>query len=130
MYLIYIVYNIYIFRLQDLVDPVVDEQLALFVVNSHMRSHPNNTSHTISEQDNNAEEDIKDENDENEKTKANLDTIIVNQSDVYKNTKDLNQPKPIDQDILKKYITYARAYIKPVLHDVDSEKVIKLFFFP
>jgi DNA replicative helicase MCM subunit Mcm2 (Cdc46/Mcm family) len=95
-----------------------------------MRSHPNNTSHTISEQDNNAEEDIKDENDENEKTKANLDTIIVNQSDVYKNTKDLNQPKPIDQDILKKYITYARAYIKPVLHDVDSEKVIKLFFFP
>ena len=27
--------------LQDIVDPVVDEQLANFVVNSHMRSHPN-----------------------------------------------------------------------------------------
>jgi DNA replication licensing factor MCM2 len=26
--------------LQDVVDPVVDEQLALFVVNSHIRSHP------------------------------------------------------------------------------------------
>jgi DNA replication licensing factor MCM2 len=26
--------------LQDTVDPVIDEQLALFVVNSHMRSHP------------------------------------------------------------------------------------------
>ena len=25
---------------QDMVDPVVDEQLALFVVNSHIRSHP------------------------------------------------------------------------------------------
>ena len=25
---------------QDTVDPIVDEQLALFVVNSHMRSHP------------------------------------------------------------------------------------------
>ena len=25
---------------QDIVDPIIDEQLALFVVNSHMRSHP------------------------------------------------------------------------------------------
>jgi len=26
--------------LQDIVDPIVDEKLALFVVDSHMRSHP------------------------------------------------------------------------------------------
>ena len=26
--------------LQDIVDPIVDEQLAFFVVNSHIRSHP------------------------------------------------------------------------------------------
>jgi DNA replicative helicase MCM subunit Mcm2 (Cdc46/Mcm family) len=26
--------------LQDIVDPIIDEQLAYFVVNSHIRSHP------------------------------------------------------------------------------------------
>ncbi len=33
--------------LQDVVDPVIDEKLATFVVNSHFRSHPDyNTSIT------------------------------------------------------------------------------------
>jgi DNA replicative helicase MCM subunit Mcm2 (Cdc46/Mcm family) len=32
----------------------------------------------------------------------------------------------IDQALLKKYIAYARSNVKPVLHDVDSEKVMHL----
>ena len=35
---------------QDLVDPVVDEQLALFVVNSHIRSHPDLKDGVIEEE--------------------------------------------------------------------------------
>ena len=34
-----------------MVDPIVDEQLALFVVNSHMRSHPDFVPITRSEED-------------------------------------------------------------------------------
>ena len=31
------------------------------------------------------------------------------------------------QDLLKKYIKYARAFVKPVLREVDSEKVASLY---
>lgn len=30
---------------------------------------------------------------------------------------------PLDQAILKQYIKYARAFVKPILREVDSEKV-------
>lgn len=32
-------------------------------------------------------------------------------------------PQPIDQVLFKKYLTYSRAFVKPVLQAVDSEKV-------
>jgi hypothetical protein len=32
-------------------------------------------------------------------------------------------PQPIDQALLKKYLLYSRAFVKPVLQAVDSEKV-------
>lgn len=32
-------------------------------------------------------------------------------------------PQPIDQDILKKYIIFARASCKPALRQLDTEKV-------
>lgn len=31
--------------------------------------------------------------------------------------------KPLDQETLKKYISYSRAFCRPVIHEVDSEKV-------
>jgi DNA replication licensing factor MCM2 len=33
----------------------------------------------------------------------------------------------LDQETLKKYIMYARAYVKPILHNVDSEKIAALY---
>lgn len=76
--------------LQDVVDPLVDSQLASFVVNSHHRSHPNKEN--------------------------------VPFSDDRGDTMD-GGPPSLDQDILKKYITYARAYVRPIVHEVDREKV-------
>lgn len=32
-------------------------------------------------------------------------------------------PQPLDQAMLRKYIAYARANVKPILHDLDTEKV-------
>jgi hypothetical protein len=34
--------------------------------------------------------------------------------------------EPLDQEILKKYIIYAKQYVKPVLHNLDQEKVCLL----
>lgn len=36
-------------------------------------------------------------------------------------------PEPIDQQILKKYITYAKTFVHPVFHDVDTEKITSLY---
>ena len=107
--------------LQDVVDPVIDEQLALFVVNSHMRSHPDNLEHIV-------EEDEEDSDEEgtggaHKRPLPDQDNVL-NESVMGNNTSTGPQePQPLDQAMLKKYITYARAFVKPVLHDVDSEKV-------
>lgn len=72
----------------------MDEKLAKFVVSSHFKSHP----------DFNPDE-------ENEDVLNDLDTGMD------------DGPPPIEQKLLKKYITYAKTCIRPVLHNVDSEKV-------
>ncbi len=111
--------------LQDVVDPVVDERLALFVVNSHMRSHPD-----FQEEDDEGEEGEEDTQDggrgDNDHTGHN------HGADEGEDNHHLNHagdggPEPLDQAILKKYITYARSFVKPVLHAVDSEKIASLY---
>lgn len=117
--IIFVFYIIY--RLQDVVNPVIDEQLATFVVSSHMRSHPSNTEH-----------EIDDDDEEQEAARRRLaatlqenDTTLLGPSDTQDG--DADSIQPLDQDILKKYIAYARANIKPALHDVDSEKIASLY---
>eukprot|EP01041_Mallomonas_annulata_P002923 gene2923-5737_t len=85
--------------LQDIVDPVVDEQLATFVVNSHMRSHPD----------------------------ADPALLPVSMGGNVVNVDKDGGPQPIDQILLKKYITYARIHTRPMLHAVDSEKIASLY---
>lgn len=103
--------------LQDIVDPVVDEQLALFVVNSHKKSHPDK---------NNDEDDDEDDDDniDGDGLYGELDAQQGPEVVPRSGAAELaDGPAPIEQDMLKKYITYARTHIKPVLHNVDREKV-------
>ncbi|KAJ3310161.1 MCM DNA helicase complex subunit [Boothiomyces sp. JEL0838] len=74
---------------KDIADPLVDEQLARFVINSHMKSHPN-YDHEVEE-------------------------TIEEDADV------------IPQELLKKYIIYARDNIKPTMQSIDVEKLEKLY---
>ena len=126
--------------LQDIVDPVIDEQLALFVTNSHIRSHPDNLAHSVYDSDDDDEDnDNNQENNNNENNTSIRDNstniLINNHNNPITNKKgaDADQltgdggPEPLDQETLKKYIAYARAYIRPVLHDVDSEKIASLY---
>jgi len=80
---------------RDIVDPVKDEMLARFVVNSHVKHHPNM------------------EPGENE------DDLLAAPE----------QPKfeAIPQEMVKKYIIYAKDKVKPNLQNMDQDKVSKMF---
>ncbi|KAI9104717.1 MCM2/3/5 family-domain-containing protein [Phlyctochytrium arcticum] len=78
---------------KDVADPVIDERLALFVVNSHIRSHPlyNGEAPGAESLAPPVDEDV------------------------------------IPQDLLRKYIMYARDKVFPRIADIDHHKLEKLY---
>ena len=84
---------------RDTVDAVQDEYLARFVVDSHIRHHPS--------------ENVADHLKESEPADIN----DVNLAGVEK----------IPQDVLRKYITYAREKIHPKLHQIDQDKIARMY---
>merc|ERR1712241_863546 len=86
---------------RDTVDAVGDEQLARFVVGSHMRNHP------LAE-----EADV-------ERMKK-VENELASAS-------GLAGVEKIPQDLLKKYILYARERVHPKLHEMDQDKVAKMY---
>jgi DNA replication licensing factor MCM2 len=83
---------------RDTVDPSEDERLANFVVNSHGRAHPSK------------------ESDEGEGAESN--TVRKEQP---------KQESPISQELLRKYILFAREKCRPKLYQIDQDKVARLF---
>lgn len=92
---------------RDTVDPSEDERLARFVVNSHGRSHP---SKGVKKLDENGDEIMEDPEEEEEP-----------EEDAPK------QEGEIPQELLRKYILYARERCKPKLYQIDQDKVARLF---
>jgi len=86
---------------RDVVDPVIDDHLARFVVCSHMRSHP------MSE---------KGDHDR-------MSELEVRMADAT----NLAGVEKIPQDLLKKYILYARQRVEPKLQFMDQDKVAKMY---
>ncbi|KAI9324162.1 MCM2/3/5 family-domain-containing protein [Zopfochytrium polystomum] len=85
---------------RDEVDPIADEKLARFVTSSHMRSHPA----TVRERKE-AEENMEEPAD----AAADID------------------PDIIPQELLRKYIVYARDRVHPRIADVDRDKIANLY---
>lgn len=109
--------------LQDVVDPVADEQLANFVVRSHMRSHPELGDDEIDGEELGLEGELGQDLEEGDlnangaSSKHDHDPFIMDDG-----------PEPLDQETLKKYIMYARAYVKPELMvSVDVDKISNLY---
>eukprot|EP00891_Asterochloris_glomerata_P007038 jgi/Astpho2/7038/fgenesh1_pm.00107_%23_26_t len=75
---------------KDIVDPVLDEHLAEFVISSHMHSHPN---------------------------QAELNNAKGPEL----------EPDMLSQDMLRKYITYAKANCRPKLQNADYEKITQVY---
>jgi DNA replication licensing factor MCM2 len=86
---------------RDTVDPTGDEHLARFVVGSHMRNHP------LAE-----EADVE-----------RMETIEKKLA----SATNLAGVEKIPQDLLRKYILYAREKTHPKLHDMDQDKVAKMY---
>ncbi|KAL5700520.1 DNA helicase [Ranunculus cassubicifolius] len=86
---------------KDVVDPVIDEMLATFVVDSHFKSQPKG---------------------------ANLDDTSANnsQGDAPATAAPVD-PEILSQDTLKKYITYAKLNIFPTLHEADLNKFTHVY---
>lgn len=107
---------------RDLVDEEADERLATFVVDSHVRSHPENDEDREGEElKNNGESAIEQGEDEiNEQLNAR-------QRRLQRQRKKEEEISPIPQELLMKYIHYARTKIYPKLHQMDMDKVSRVY---
>ncbi|CAM9609743.1 unnamed protein product [Phaeothamnion confervicola] len=106
--------------LQDLVDPVADEQLARFVIDSHRRSHPYERAAaaeraaTASEEEGRA--DLAGRKDGGGGGSGGGGGGEEGSG---------GDTSAIPQALLKKYIMYARTSVRPQLHNIDQDKVSK-----
>uniref|UniRef100_A0A8C6E899 DNA replication licensing factor MCM2 n=1 Tax=Moschus moschiferus TaxID=68415 RepID=A0A8C6E899_MOSMO len=82
---------------RDTVDPVQDEMLARFVVSSHVRHHPSNK--------------------EDGGPGGALEPAMPNTYGV----------EPLPQEVLRKYIIYAKEKVHPKLNQMDQDKVAKMY---
>ncbi|KAL6630518.1 hypothetical protein ACP70R_028591 [Stipagrostis hirtigluma subsp. patula] len=86
---------------KDIVDPFTDEMLARFVVVSHVRSQPKG---------------------------ANLeDRVATDVDDDPLAAARQADPDVLSQDMLKKYITYAKLNVFPKIHDADLDKISHVY---
>ncbi|KAL8822245.1 MAG: hypothetical protein Q9191_007018 [Dirinaria sp. TL-2023a] len=93
---------------RDTVDPAEDERLASFVVESHGRAHPASNPIEVNED--------------------RMETEHGEQ--MRKEERNGGEPKQegeIDQELLRKYILYARERVRPKLYQIDQDKVARLF---
>ncbi|KAI1170998.1 MCM-domain-containing protein [Nemania sp. FL0916] len=88
---------------RDTVDPAEDERLARFIVTSHSRSHPSTQGN---EEPQSADRDVEAASESQDATKKETE---------------------IPQELLRKYILYARERCQPKLLHMDEDKVARLF---
>ncbi len=97
--------------LQDVVDESRDRKLSSFVLNSHIRDHPH--------VDEDTRQYVNNEND------SNIGRINSNSNT--NGGDDDDDIEPLSQEMLRKYISYSRLNVKPILHNVDSAKIQSLY---
>ncbi|KAK0635903.1 MCM2/3/5 family-domain-containing protein [Bombardia bombarda] len=100
---------------RDTVEPEEDERLARFIVGSHSRSHPllNNGSQATTAADDSME--------------VEQDTQAATTQATTNNEAAASQENQIPQNLLRKYIVYARERCSPKLYHMDEDKVARLF---
>lgn len=93
---------------RDTVDPAEDERLARFIVGSHSRSHPSSSE----TQGGDGSMEVEHDSEQTTETQA---------------SDGRDKEGEIPQDLLRKYIKYARERCSPKLYHMDEDKVARLF---
>lgn len=93
---------------RDTVDPSEDERLARFIVGSHSRSHPSSQSQQTQEDSMDVEAD----------TQA---------TETQATSRSATKEGEIPQELLRKYILWAREHCTPRLGNLDEDKIARLF---
>ncbi|KAL5048653.1 hypothetical protein BDW71DRAFT_16199 [Aspergillus fruticulosus] len=115
---------------RDLVDPSEDERLASFVIESHHRANPSKPLRDEHGNLINADgERIDEEGHRIDKDGIRLplrpDEIEARDAD--RGNDDDEKEGEIPQELLRKYILYAREHCHPKLYQIDQDKVARLF---
>lgn len=98
---------------RDLVNPELDERLASFVIDSHMRSHPAIDEETVDTEDG---------------MEISANASQTRRERITQSTKQReSEISPIPQELLAKYISFARAKVSPKLQQMDMDKVAKVY---
>ncbi|CCH43767.1 DNA replication licensing factor [Wickerhamomyces ciferrii] len=111
---------------KDVVNAASDERLARFVIDSHVRSNRS----IDDEEDEEVDEDEEDEemNDTQQDTPIHASRKNQRRNKISQlNKQKENEISPIPQDFLMKYIHYARTKIQPKLHQIDNDKIARLY---
>ncbi|KAL4814730.1 MCM2/3/5 family-domain-containing protein [Aspergillus spinulosporus] len=114
---------------RDLVDPSEDERLASFVIESHHRANPSKPLRDEHGNLINADGERIDEegyriDDDGIRLPFRPDEIEAR--DAARGNDDENEGE-IPQELLRKYILYAREHCHPKLYQIDQDKVARLF---
>ena len=97
--------------IRDEADESIDDRLATFVINSHMKNHP-----IVRDSPNKPD-------DERMRIEQNLRQALLDDSHIPQTNPQLQ----ISQAMLKKYMIYARRFVKPKLNEIDIEKVTNFY---
>ncbi|KAI5797450.1 MCM2/3/5 family-domain-containing protein [Peziza echinospora] len=115
---------------RDTVDPEIDEMLANFVVQSHARSHPQHKK-ALEEEAAAAAAGLNNPTTPYPATPGlpgyPATPAPPTSSAATSSVPAFSSISPIPQELLRKYILYARSNLRPQLHKMDSDKVSKLF---
>ncbi|KAJ1546432.1 MCM DNA helicase complex subunit [Cladochytrium tenue] len=105
---------------RDEADPIVDEMLARFVTSSHMRCHPSSAASKAAVADGSAapaaDDAADDEGQEDDTLALDADVGVAGSLTMI-----------IPQELLRKYIVYARDHVQPRMADLDLDKISALY---
>lgn len=112
--------------IKDDIEAEADDALATFVINSHIKSHPEVERDTKIAKQIEAKTELEQLTEEDyQRAQAVGDWLnrnLLEDKRSYLTEKDM-----ISQDMLRKYIIYARKYVHPKLNEIDKEKVTKFY---
>ena len=99
---------------RDTVDEAEDERLAKFVVASHGRAHPVMSSALGSQTQSTAVQAEREDGEEDGDMEVEAPEVVGPKTE-------------IPQELLRKYILYAREHCRPRLYQIDQDKIARLF---